>query len=266
PSATAANKPANVRTQNACDACRISKSKCDGGVPCGRCQSKQLACTSSRPHPKAMGPISGEHVATLQAQQRRLTLAVSAMASVIKQAESRGFVEDDSKSGATVAPLSSTEMAQTLQRFAPEDSIAATVDPPPGNLDSESKKRKLCASNGPTFDSDIQMADYSQSGGSAKDPHPFEKFVTTVQRRSIGNPMSANPVSTAANQPFSVANEGLDMMDSSVPAFEFHPQLAPFVDLIDWDASLEHFLDTQSDGENSDWAKLDAFNVPDTTS
>ena len=37
------------------------------------------------------------------------------------------------------------------------------------------------------------------------------------------------------------------------PAFEFHPQLAPFVDLVDWDASLAHFLDDQYDESSFRW-------------
>lgn len=182
------------------------------------------------------------------------------MAHVIKQAESRGFVKDDSTSSATVAPLSSVEMAHVLQRFAPElNSRHSRLDP--GISDSRSKKRKIFSDSDDTL-----MADYSQSGGPAKDVHPFEKFVTTVQRHSIGNPMPAKPVAEAPNQPFSVANEGLEMMHPSVPqACEFHPQLAPFVDLVDWDASLEHFLDAQYDEENLNWAQLDCFNAPFTT-
>ncbi|KAF2478431.1 hypothetical protein BDY17DRAFT_306379, partial [Neohortaea acidophila] len=262
PSATAANKPANVRTQNACDACRISKSKCDGTVPCARCQNKWLACTTSRLHAKAVGPISAEHVATLQAQQRRLALAVSAMAHVIKQAESRGFVEDDSRASATVAPLSPVEMAHTLQRFAPDDPTAATVqvDSTPEYLESQSKKRRLIPN------SDVPMADSPQLGGPAEDLHPFEKFFAMVKRQNIGNPMPVEPVPTASTQPGTAANEGLEIMDPSAPTFEFHPQLAPFVDLIDWEASLEHFVDSQYDGENFNWADLDTFNVPDTMS
>lgn len=241
-------------------------------------------CTTSRKHTGPTGPVTPEHLATLQEQQRRLTQAVSNMARVIKRAESQGFV-DDSSSGSAVHELSSVEMGEVLQKFAPDDAASDHAASSASNSDSSSKKRKLEATASPDADMDIDaFMDQSQAAttnSNMKDLQPFEKFLATFQQQNSNGsaffanttapPLSKNlgphlsdPSTISQEMPF-VAPAG------SSSAFDLPPQLGPFMDLVDWDASLEHLLESQQPGgTNFDWdpngmAPGD-FGLPDATS
>ncbi|KAF2158763.1 hypothetical protein M409DRAFT_38103 [Zasmidium cellare ATCC 36951] len=256
------------RTQNACDPCRIRKSKCDGHVPCGRCRTKQIVCTSSRRFAKASGPITEEHVAILQEQQRRLTRAISNMADIIKQAASHGFSGlGDMSTSLTGSELSPFELAEILQRFAPDSQMPETATSPVVGSHLPLKKRRFHENALPkqqVLDVQMEVGDATQTNDQGLEP--FQKFLTTVQQHN-GNGL--NP--TASNfQPSLPAFEAQQLQALPTtdwqkmsfaepmgdPSFDIHPQLAPFVDMVDWDASLEHFLNSQCSEANPDWATI----------
>jgi len=133
------------RTPNACDMCRIRKAKCDGQMPCAACAARNLVCTSSHARSDASGPISKEHVASLQKQQKRLARALTAMSTVIQDAESQGFVSRQIPPDGQHA--SSIKVLELLDKYAPDDPIIASNAerrPLPTTKQSElHKKRKF---------------------------------------------------------------------------------------------------------------------------
>lgn len=179
------------------------------------------------------------------------------MATVIKQAKSRGFVEDSAS--ATDSELSTLDMADLLQRFAPND--AAEQSSSPANETAlPAKKRKLQVSTESDHDMDVAMGDTPLVAKDEKDYRSIERFFASVQQHNSNiNPESTGdmlmpenarmqpsqslPASNPPNMP--LPRPG----DSS--AFEFHLQMVPFMDLVDWDASLEHFLHNDQYGNGS---------------
>lgn len=174
------------------------------------------------------------------------------MATVIKQAESQGFVGDGAST--TDSELSTLEMADLLQRYAPDDATAEQSSSPANEIALPSKKRKFQATTHSDRDMDISMGDTPPVANDEKDYRAIEKFFATVQQHNNNNadPTTGVMPETAELQSFQPLPTS-DSHSTSFPvpggnsAFEFHPQMAPFVDLVDWDASLEHFLNGQYD-------------------
>lgn len=294
PSSCSSAAATSSRTQNACDPCRVRKSKvrpplvtraqdtpalcvggqarayqadrqCDGHTPCGRCVAKQLVCTSSRRVAKATGPVTEEHVAILQEQQKRLTRAISTMADVIKRVESRGSSVGDSCTAA--ADLSPFELEDVLQRFAPESKTAATTSPADEPGLPSSKKRRFHETALPTHPTeDVPMDDSSLAQLPETEGYEqFQKFLTTIQQHGSNrlNPTadSFQPALTGFEAPSSQPQLTADL-PSTPDAFAAGsssgpgPQLAPFMDMIDWNASLHYFLSDQNNGDPFDWDSM----------
>lgn len=184
------------------------------------------------------------------------------MADVIKQAESRGFVEDScTTSNQELSPL---ELAETLQRFAPDDQAAEANSSPTNKSNLPAKKRKLRDITSLDQDTDVTMDDSTPATANKKTYQPFERFFATVQQHNTNNPdlttgtfqqTPADPT-IQRSQTFPMSNPQDMTFGAPVEgsAFEFHPQMAPFMDMVDWDASLDHFLNSQYDeGNLDDW-------------
>lgn len=238
--------------------------QCDGHTPCGRCVAKQLVCTSSRRVAKAAGPVTEEHVAILQGQQKRLTRAISNMADVIKRVESRGSSVGESCTAA--AELSPFELEDVLQRFAPESKTTTTTSPvdEPGLPSSKKRRfRETALPNHPT--EDVPMDDFSLAQPENEGYEQFQKFLIAVQQHGSNrlNPTadSFQPAPTAfeapsAQPPFAADLPGASDAFAAGSSFGPDPQMAPFVDMIDWNASLGYFLSGQNDGDFFDWDSM----------
>ncbi|KAK5172026.1 uncharacterized protein LTR77_003663 [Saxophila tyrrhenica] len=104
-----------VRSQTACDVCRLRKSKCNGQRPCGRCRERNLICVYTRATTRDPSASSGR-VALLHRQQQRLTLAVQEMASVISRYE-----------GHEARPAAEYEVLPLLDKYAPIADVSEDV-------------------------------------------------------------------------------------------------------------------------------------------
>lgn len=202
----------------------------------------------------------------LQEQQRRLARAISTMADVIKRAESRGFSEEPDTHNAQ--ELSSYELAEILQKFAPESETSEPATSPVHQTPLQSKKRKV--DEGETSSPDEQQAQDLVMEDSCPTPlnshgvNPFQQLMSTVQQPRNGN----DTMGSSAFQPTTMAgfdpqqpqvmpvSGPQDMLVASprgASTFQFdNSQLATFADLVDWDASLQYFLD-QYNGDEPEW-------------
>lgn len=185
------------------------------------------------------------------------------MANVIKRAESGGFSAGEDATSSS--DLSSFELAEVLQRFAPtystaDNSTSPSDDSPP----LPSKKRRVQETTHTSLPAnDVQMDDFPTAQPIDQNIDPFQRFLSTVQQHtgnglnptansfqpSLGNfeaqQLQAFPTTGSQNMSFAPPGES--------SSFGFDPQMAPFMDMVDWDASLDHFLESQHNGESPDW-------------
>ncbi|KAK3669817.1 hypothetical protein LTR78_010275 [Recurvomyces mirabilis] len=184
------------------------------------------------------------------------------MAHVIQAAESRGFVVGEhAPAGSELSP---DKLAEILQKFAPEDLVAGSMSSPAVDKPLSSKKRRFRKDLLPDQHAENVWMDGNppiETNNAVSLDDPFQRFLTTIQQHSdssasvatgadpIGDIITTQPhtLPTADPQyiPFAAPPES--------PASQFK-QLAPFLEMVDWDASLEHFLDNQySESSNLDW-------------
>lgn len=185
------------------------------------------------------------------------------MAHVIERAESRGFsVGEDAPSS---SDLSSFELAEVLQRFAPTYSTADESTSPVDDSPLPSKKRRVQETTQASLPAnDVQMDDFPTAQPIDQNIDPFQRFLTTVQQHT-GNGL--NPTANSfqpslsdfeAQRSQAFPTTGSQNMSFAPPgessSLGFDPQMAPFMDMVDWDASLNHFLESQYNGESPDWS------------
>lgn len=179
------------------------------------------------------------------------------MAHIIKQAEARGFCDGSDSSGAS--ELSSVELDEVLRAFAPKSVVA---DPPTSSVDEgPPPSKQLKVQEHASLEQQVDDEPLNHVGPAQTNNRfePFHKFTTTVQHRN--NSMNAIPSSVAGSgqqQPQAMSTASpQNSLSSAVPfggsSFDFDPQLAPFVDLVDWNASLEHFLESQYNEDGQQW-------------
>lgn len=189
------------------------------------------------------------------------------MADVIKRAESRGFSEAiDTHTGQELSPF---ELAEILQRFAPESEMTEPTTSPVHQASLYSKKRRV-EEETPLDDpkaQDLVMDDSWPTHLNAHGIHPFQQLMTTVQQHGSSNaiigtntcqPTTATGFDPQQSQVMPVAGPE-DMLVASSrggSTFQFdNSQLASFADLVDWDASLQYFLD-QYNGDEPEWTSV----------
>ncbi|KAF2115705.1 hypothetical protein BDV96DRAFT_54710 [Lophiotrema nucula] len=93
-------EPPRTRVKKACNRCRIKKSKCNGQIPCARCERDQIACRADLGSVK-VHELSRSYISSLEAQQLSLLDALrelyhrvphnGAIQDTIKRLQARGF-------------------------------------------------------------------------------------------------------------------------------------------------------------------------------
>lgn len=187
------------------------------------------------------------------------------MADVIKRAESQGFSEGGSFPACHAeSELPPFELTDVLQRFAPESQMEETTTSPLDELPLPSKKRRLQDNTLPIQPpQDVAMNDIAPTQTKVDGHDPFQRFLSTVQQHSGFN---FNPAATSfqpglggfeTEQPQAMLTAQPQTASYAEPigdpGLDFHPQLAPFMDMVDWDASLQHFLDSQYNEDSLNW-------------
>lgn len=254
------------RTPNACDMCRIRKAKCDGQTPCAGCTARNLVCTSSHARSEASGPLSKEHIASLQKQQKRLARALTAMSAVIQDAESQGFVSRQIPPDGQHA--SSVKVLELLNKYAPDDpTIAFDAErrPLPTTKQSElHKKRKFeqPVKGLPDRRENACLADEIRDQSlplslESDVQQPLHRFLAAVQHQdkigAISNDAlmaSLDQISSLSTCPLQGDRDQSTVLETTVDMQRRQPLSLsdPISNMIDWDTSLAWFLD---DGANA---------------
>lgn len=200
------------------------------------------------------------------------------MAEVIKQAELRGFVEDGASN--VDRELSSFELTELLERFAPEDAISQSTYSLPEAPLHFAKKRKLQATSADEDDMDAVMGHPAPTASNGSELRPYERFFATVQQNGDAQPpllrhtaqqppQDPRALGQPPSQPLTHAQEMPFMVPAGSTGFDFHPSL---VDIVDWDASLQLFLNNQqyagdmnAGDASSGHLELDEWVLPDGT-
>ncbi|TKA25171.1 hypothetical protein B0A50_05869 [Salinomyces thailandicus] len=191
------------------------------------------------------------------------------MSGVIKSAESLGGWDDGNKPAEP--ELSPSELAEVLERFAPESPVAEDATLPVDEDPLPSKRRRLQSySTLGMPGEDVRTDEFPLPQANNEGHDPFQKFLATVQQHSSHSSSNVNTASGTLSPTFASfdpqqTSQALPMANppatpSAAPlgssALDFHPQLTPLMDLVDWDASLEHFLDSQynTTTDGRDWS------------
>jgi len=235
-------------------------------MPCAACAARNLVCTSSHARSDASGPISKEHVASLQKQQKRLARALTAMSTVIQDAESQGFVSRQIPPDGQHA--SSIKVLELLDKYAPDDPIIASNAerrPLPTTKQSElHKKRKFeqPAKGLPDHRENEFLAeetrDQSLALSSESDAQqPLHRFLAATQHQDKIGAISDNALMASLDQISSLPPCPLQgdfdqsaLLETTVDMqrWQLSSLSDPILNMIDWDASLAWFLD---DGANT---------------
>ncbi|KAH7109603.1 hypothetical protein B0J11DRAFT_235022 [Dendryphion nanum] len=100
PTDDAPSEESRTRVRKACNRCRIKKSKCNGRIPCVRCERDNAVCTLSL-GPKSSKELSRSYISSLEEQQLSLLEALkelyrrrpddSTINDTMRQLQARGF-------------------------------------------------------------------------------------------------------------------------------------------------------------------------------
>ncbi|KAG9236733.1 hypothetical protein BJ875DRAFT_455559 [Amylocarpus encephaloides] len=97
-------KFSRARVQKACERCRVKKIKCNGEIPCQRCQQDEVFCTSRKREPGDLKAASRDYISTLESQQKTFittlqkisrnypqSIDVEGMREIVALAKSHGY-------------------------------------------------------------------------------------------------------------------------------------------------------------------------------